>query len=57
MYVIDGVVDGLTGQPQRLTWNEKIALAGIRGDAQHFSKLLKGEHWDPEAVLRFLDRT
>lgn len=56
VYVMDGVIDSKTGQPQRLTWNEKIALAGIRGDAQHFSKLLKGERWDPEAVLQFLDR-
>jgi len=51
-----GVIDGLTGKTQRLTWGEKIALAGIRGDAGHFAKLLKGEKWDPEAVLDFLDK-
>jgi hypothetical protein len=50
------VIDGLTGKPQRLTWGEKIALAGIRGDAEHFSKLLRGEKWDAAAVLEFLDR-
>jgi hypothetical protein len=55
-YVIEGAIDAKTGQPQRLTWNEKIALAGIRGDATHFSKLLRGEKWDPQAVLEFLDR-
>jgi hypothetical protein len=55
-YVIDGALDSKTGEPQRLTWNEKIALAGIRGDAEHFSKLLKGEKWDAQAVLDFLDR-
>jgi hypothetical protein len=54
-YEIPGVIDGLTGKPQRLTWGEKIALAGIRGDAEHFSKLLRGEKWDPQAVTDFLD--
>jgi hypothetical protein len=54
-YEMPGVIDALTGKPQRLTWGEKIALAGIRGDAEHFSKLLRGEKWDPEAVLKFLD--
>ena len=38
-----GVIDALTGETQKLTWGEKIALAGIRGDAGHFAKLLKGE--------------
>jgi hypothetical protein len=55
-YVIDGAMDAKTGEAQRLTWNEKIALAGIRGDATHFSKLLRGEKWDPQAVLEFLDK-
>jgi hypothetical protein len=55
-YTVDGVLDTKTGQPQRLTWNEKMALAGIRGDAEHFSKLLRGEKWDAQAVLTFLDR-
>jgi hypothetical protein len=41
VYDMPGVIDGLTGKPQRLTWGEKIALAGIRGDAEHFSKLLR----------------
>ena len=52
---IPGVIDGITGENQRLTWGEKIALAGIRGDAGHFAKLLKGEGWDTNAVLDFLD--
>jgi len=53
---VPGVIDKLTGETQRLTWGEKIALAGIRGDATHFAKLLKGEGWDANAVLDFLDR-
>jgi hypothetical protein len=55
-YVLDGAIDSKTGEPQRLTWNEKIALAGIRGDAEHFSKLLRGEKWDAQAVTDFLDK-
>ena len=51
-----GVIDALTGETQKLTWGEKIALAGIRGDAGHFAKLLKGEKWSADAVLDFLDK-
>lgn len=51
-----GVIDGLTGETQRLSWSEKMQLAMIRGDASHFAKLLKGEKWDTAAVLQFLDQ-
>ena len=53
---IPGVIDGVTGKTQRVTWEQKMALAGIRGDASHFAKLLKGEKWDTAAVLDFLDK-
>ena len=53
---VPGVIDSLTGDIQKLSWGEKIALAGIRGDAGHFAKLIKGEKWEPQAVLDFLDK-
>lgn len=56
-YVMPGVVDGLTGETQTVTHSELLALAAIRGDAQHFDKLCRGEKWDPSAVIDFLNRT
>lgn len=55
IYTVPGVIDALTGKPQQLTWSEKMALAGMRGDAGAFGKLIKGEDWDADAVTRFLD--
>ncbi len=56
VYDVPGVIDGLTGETQRLTWEQKMSLAGHRGDASAFAKLLRGEGWEPKAVLDFLDK-
>ena len=53
---MEGAIDGRTGKTQLLDWSGKMAVAGYRGDAQGFDKLCRGEGWDPQVVLRFLDR-
>jgi hypothetical protein len=55
LYTIPGAKDGVTGEDQVLNWKEKIALAAIKGDAEHFDKLLRGEGWDASAINDFLD--
>lgn len=55
-YTVAGVTDTMTGEDQKLTWSEKMALAGVRGDVGAFAKLVKGEGWEPERITSFLDQ-
>jgi hypothetical protein len=55
VYVAHGLIDGLTGQPQRFTKKEMLALAGNMGNDSNLAKLLAGEKWSETAVWQFLN--
>jgi hypothetical protein len=54
VYVAPGLIDGLTGKPQRFTKKEMLALAGNMGNGSNLGKLLAGEKWSETAVWDFL---
>jgi hypothetical protein len=54
VYEAPGMIDGLTGKPQRFTKKEMLALAGNMGNESNMSKLLTGEGWSETAVWQFL---
>jgi hypothetical protein len=54
VYVAPGLIDGLTGKPQRFTKKEMLALAGNMGNESNLGKLLAGEKWSETAVWNFL---
>lgn len=54
IFVADGLIDGATGQPQRFTKKEMLALAGNMGNESNVAKLIKGEGWDEGEVWAFL---
>lgn len=56
VYVAEGLIDGLTGKPQRFTKKEMLALAGNMGNESNMSKLLAGEKWSETAVWNFLHK-
>lgn len=56
VFVADGLIDGLTGKPQRFTKKEMLALAGNMGNDSNLSKLLAGEKWSETAVWDFLNK-
>ena len=56
IYVADGLIDGLTGKPQRFTKKEMLSLAGNMGNDSNTAKLVKGEKWDEAAVWDFLHK-
>jgi hypothetical protein len=56
VYVADGLIDGLTGKPQRFTKKEMLALAGNMGNDSNLSKLAAGEKWDPAQIWAFLHK-
>lgn len=55
VYEARGLIDGLTGQPQRFTKKEMLALAGNMGNESNMKKLLAGERWSETAVWQFLN--
>jgi hypothetical protein len=55
VYVAPGLIDGLTGEPQRFTKKEMLALAGNMGNDSNMSKLLAGEGWSETSVWQFLN--
>lgn len=55
IYTAAGLVDGLTGQPQRFTKKQMLMLAGNMGNESNTAKLLKGEGWQEQAVWEFLN--
>jgi hypothetical protein len=54
IYEAPGLIDGLTGKPQRFTKKEMLALAGNMGNESNMKKLLAGERWSETAVWQFL---
>jgi hypothetical protein len=56
IYVAPGLVDGLTGEPQKFTKKEMLMLAGNMGNESNVAKLIAGEKWPEQAVWDFLDR-
>jgi hypothetical protein len=56
IYEAPGLIDGLTGKPQRFTKKEMLALAGNMGNESNMSKLLAGERWSESAVWQFLNQ-
>lgn len=56
IYVAPGLVDGLTGKPQKFTKKEMLMLAGNMGNDSNTAKLLAGEKWSEPAVWAFLDQ-
>ncbi|MGZ3184407.1 MAG: putative barnase/colicin E5 family endoribonuclease [Telluria sp.] len=54
IYEAPGLIDGLTGKPQRFTKKEMLALAGNMGNDSNLAKLLAGEKWSETAVWSFL---
>lgn len=56
IYEAPGLIDGLTGKPQRFTKKEMLALAGNMGNESNMSKLLAGEGWSETAVWQFLNQ-
>ena len=54
IYVAPGLIDGLTGQPQKFTKKEMLMLAGNMGNESNAAKLAQGEKWDLPAVWQFL---
>lgn len=54
IYVADGLIDGMTGKPQRFTKKEMLALAGNFGNESNFSKTTKGEKWNESVAEAFL---
>jgi hypothetical protein len=54
IYVADNLIDSQTGQPQRFTKKEMLALAGNMGNDSNLSKLAAGEKWDQQHVWNFL---
>ena len=56
IYEAPGLIDGLTGKPQRFTKKEMLALAGNMGNESNMSKLLSGERWSETAVRQFLNQ-
>lgn len=54
IFVADRLIDAETGQPQRFTKKELLALAGNMGNESNLSKLAMGEKWDPQAIWDFL---
>ena len=56
IYEAPGLIDGLTGKPQRFTKKEMLALAGNMGNESNMSKLLTGEGWSETAVWQFLNQ-
>ncbi len=56
IYTADGLIDGLTGKPQRFTKKEMLALAGNMGNDSNLAKLAAGEKWDPNQVWSFLHK-
>lgn len=56
IYEAPGLIDGLTGKPQKFTKKEMLALAGNMGNESNMSKLLSGERWSESAVWQFLNQ-
>ena len=56
IYVAEGLIDGLTGKPQRFAKKEMLSLAGNMGNESNTAKLVKGEKWDEAAVWEFLHK-
>lgn len=55
IYVAPGLIDGLTGKPQKFTKKELLMLAGNMGNESNAAKLAQGEKWDLAAVWSFLN--
>lgn len=56
IYDAPGLIDGLTGEGQKFTKKEMLALAGNMGNDSNVAKLVKGEGWDEAAVWDFLHK-
>jgi hypothetical protein len=56
IFTADGLIDGLTGKPQKFTTKEMLMLAGNAGNESNLGKLAKGEGWDEAAVWDFLHK-
>lgn len=56
VYVADGLIDSVTGQPAKFTKKEMLALAGNVGNESNFRKMLTGEGWSEQALWDFLHK-
>lgn len=56
IYTAPGLIDGLTGKPQKFTKKEMLALAGNMGNESNTTKLVNGEKWNETAVWDFLHK-
>lgn len=56
IYEAPGLIDGLTGEGQKFTKKEMLALAGNMGNDSNVAKLIKGEGWSEAAVWDFLHK-
>ncbi|HQR02481.1 MAG: hypothetical protein JSR19_06950 [Proteobacteria bacterium] len=56
IYVADGLIDGMTGKPQRFTKKQMLMLAGNMGNESNVAKLIAGEKWNEVAVWDFLNK-
>ncbi len=54
IYTAPGLIDGLTGKPQKFTKKEMLSLAGNMGNESNTAKLVAGEKWNETAVWDFL---
>ena len=55
VYEAKGLVDGLTGEPQRFTKKQMLMLAGNMGNESNAAKLTAGEKWNQLEVWSFLN--